>query len=211
MKSLFTASFVLVCIALSAQEYCEDPDTSSFLDVFIEQLITEIPKDGETPLKDAFVSHLDELIDPSIIYDGSYRAVEWPCGDAPAEIGVCADVVVRAFLKVDICLQRDIRLHRRVNGLPVDPNIDHRRVRNIGPYLVDMGFKIKHKGEHTKLLKGDIIWFKMPGNLDHIAIAMEDGVQHGQPPKVLHNIGYGQVVDRQPWTYEVYEIYRINK
>ena len=57
MKNLFTASFVLVCIALSAQETCEDLDTSSFLDVFTEQLITEMPKDTifSLPVKNGII------------------------------------------------------------------------------------------------------------------------------------------------------------
>jgi len=203
------SGFIIV-LSTNAQETSEDLDGSAFIDILVEQIIADMPKDDEhTSLKDDFISHLDELIDPSIIYDGSYRRLDNLCDDVPADVGVCSDVVIRAFHKVDMCLAEHVRALRVTQGLPIDRHIDHRRVRNIGALFTAEGWSVKYKGKLTPIYKGDIIWFKMPGNLDHIAIAMEDGVQYTHPPKVLHNIGYGQVVDKQPWAYEVYEIYRI--
>ena len=205
------SGFIIV-LSTNAQETSEDLDGSAFIDILIEQIIADMPKDPsyeELSLNTLFIEGLETLINPDIVYDPSYRRLDNMCDDVPADVGVCSDVVIRAFHNVDICLAEYVGAYRLTEGLPVDTNIDHRRVRNLGALFNDQGWKVKYKGELTKILKGDIIWFKMPGNLDHIAIAMEDGVQYGHPPKVLHNIGYGQVVDKQPWAYHVHEIYRM--
>lgn len=41
-------------------------------------------------------------------YDASYQKLEYPNGDVPIETGVCSDVVVRAFRKAGIDLQKDV-------------------------------------------------------------------------------------------------------
>src|SRR5215203_3778236 len=73
----------------------------------------------------------------TVRYDGAYRRIPYPMGDVPAEIGVCSDVVVRAYRAVAIDLQQ--RVHEDMRGAFAayprawgmarpDPNIDHRRV-----------------------------------------------------------------------------------
>jgi uncharacterized protein YijF (DUF1287 family) len=38
-------------------------------------------------------------------YDGSYRRIAYPNGDVPREIGVCTDVIVRAYRHAGVDLQ----------------------------------------------------------------------------------------------------------
>ena len=46
-----------------------------------------------------------------VTYDGSYRGIAYPMGDVPAHIGVCTDVVFRAYRAgLGIDLQRRVRL-----------------------------------------------------------------------------------------------------
>jgi uncharacterized protein YijF (DUF1287 family) len=152
------------------------------------------------PKRYRFVSCLPELVDRGIIYDPSYRRVDFPCGDVPDNIGVCADVVVRAFLNIDVCLQQEIYNYRKSKGLSTDTNIDHRRVRNLGPYFESKGWEVHiNKNE---LEPGDIIWWKING-LDHVGIVYHNG-------KMLHNIGRGQSVDIKPDHYHIYRVFRIN-
>jgi uncharacterized protein YijF (DUF1287 family) len=40
-----------------------------------------------------------------VTYDGSYRRIGYPGGDVPETIGVCTDVVIRAYRKVGVDLQ----------------------------------------------------------------------------------------------------------
>src|SRR5688572_13134508 len=41
-------------------------------------------------------------------YDPAYVGIDYPGGDVPLETGVCSDVVVRAFRKAGIDLQKEI-------------------------------------------------------------------------------------------------------
>lgn len=151
------------------------------------------------PKRYEFVYGLANLVDRSIIYDSRYRQIDFPCGDIPDHVGVCADVVVRAFENIDVCLQQEIYDYRKSKGLSIDTNIDHRRVRNLGPYFESKGWEISKK---RKLQPGDIIWWKVNGS-DHIGIVYHNG-------KMLHNEGRGQSVDIKPDHYPIYKVYRIN-
>src|SRR5688572_15501730 len=68
-------------------------------------------------------------------YDGSYRRIPYPGGDVPAEIGVCTDVVIRAYRAVGIDLQQRVHedMRRAFDAYPrlwglqrPDASIDHR-------------------------------------------------------------------------------------
>src|ERR1044071_1610156 len=72
-------------------------------------------------------------------YDPSYQKLDYPNGDVPIETGVCSDVIVRAFRKANIDLQKEVHEDMKTNfsayptrwGLSgPDANIDHRRVPN---------------------------------------------------------------------------------
>ena len=80
-----------------------------------------------------------ERLKHKVTYDGSYRKIAYPGGDVPNNIGVCTDVVIRAYRKLGIDLQE--RVHRDMlnsfaqypnlpkwNRMRPDTNIDHRRV-----------------------------------------------------------------------------------
>src|SRR5437870_6153206 len=41
-------------------------------------------------------------------YDPAYTKIAYPNGDVPIETGVCSDVVIRAFRKVGIDLQKEV-------------------------------------------------------------------------------------------------------
>jgi len=41
-------------------------------------------------------------------YDNSYQKIDYPNGDVPIETGVCSDVIVRAFRKAGIDLQKNV-------------------------------------------------------------------------------------------------------
>ena len=73
-------------------------------------------------------------------YDPSYVQIAYPNGDVPANTGVCTDVVIRAYRKLGIDLQKEVHEDMKANfdkypkqwGLSrPDRNIDHRRVPNL--------------------------------------------------------------------------------
>lgn len=161
---------------------------------------------SDNSLRSKFISNLSSLEDRFVTYDPSYRQIDYPCGDVPSNVGVCSDVVVRAFLKVDICLQEEVYKYRKSKGLPTDTNIDHRRVRNLCPYFKSLGWEIPVTNDSSNedyYQPGDILWWKLPGEIDHIGIVTEDY-------KVLHNFGFGQGADSWPFVFEIHKAYRIN-
>ncbi len=88
----------------------------------------------------------------SVRYDGAYRRIGYPGGDVPANIGVCTDVVVRAYRAVDVDLQvlvhedmsRAFSSYPRAWGLAKpDSNIDHRRVPNLRTFFKRRGASLE--------------------------------------------------------------------
>ena len=84
--------------------------------------------------------HAIELTKQKVLYDGNYFPIAYPNGDVPKGIGVCTDVVVRAYRKVGIDLQKEVHEDMKANfaeypklwGLKsTDKIIDHRRVPNL--------------------------------------------------------------------------------
>src|ERR1051325_772914 len=80
----------------------------------------------------------------TLYYDPSYVKLDYPGGDVPRERGACTDVIIRAFRKVDVDLQKEIHedMARSFSAYPQkwglarpDPNIDHRRVPNMMTYF----------------------------------------------------------------------------
>lgn len=47
-----------------------------------------------------------------VMYDSSYRQIDYPNGDIPSHYGVCSDVVIRSYRQLGIDLQK--RLHEDI-------------------------------------------------------------------------------------------------
>ena len=77
-----------------------------------------------------------ELTKQKVVYDPSYFSITYPNGDIPKGKGVCTDVVIRAYRRIGVDLQKEVHEDMRTNfniypkiwGLKTtDKNIDHRR------------------------------------------------------------------------------------
>src|SRR4051812_47655410 len=62
------------------------------------------PADGVARLVSAAVAQAGR----AVRYDGAYRRIPYPMGDVPADVGVCTDVVIRAYRAVGIDLQQRV-------------------------------------------------------------------------------------------------------
>ena len=152
-----------------------------------------------------FVDSLETLINPNIKYDARYRKLTNMCDDVPANVGVCSDVIIRAFAKIDRCLAQEMYNYRKRKGHATDRHIDHRRVRNLGALFTDYGYEIpaKHSRYNADYYKpGDILWWKINGITDHVGIVTKSG-------KVLHNYGMGQIANVTPFAYKIHKVYRL--
>ena len=52
------------------------------------------------------VSSLIERTTHNVTYDGSYLSIPYPNGDVPKDIGVCTDVIIRAYRQLGTDLQK---------------------------------------------------------------------------------------------------------
>jgi len=63
------------------------------------------------------VNAADERTRHSVVYDGSYQRIGFPWGDVSNDIGVCTDVVIRAYRKLGIDLQHLVNHDMSLNFL----------------------------------------------------------------------------------------------
>jgi uncharacterized protein YijF (DUF1287 family) len=129
------------------------------------------------------------------VYDASYVRLAYPNGDVARGRGACTDVVIRALRRaVGHDLQRAVYADRRRRGVKQpDPNIDHRRVRNLRPFFARHAQTLTKQVTPENLAAGawragDIVCWKLPGGLDHIGI-VSDRKNAAGVPLVIHNIG----------------------
>jgi uncharacterized protein YijF (DUF1287 family) len=133
-------------------------------------------------------------------YDGSYRRIPYPGGDVPADVGVCTDVVIRAYRAVGVDLQqrvhedmgRAFHAYPKLWGLPApDPNIDHRRVPNLQAYFRRRGTAVAVTRDPRDYRVGDLVTWMLPGNLPHIGLVVAEPGAGAEGPTIVHNIGNG--------------------
>lgn len=132
------------------------------------------------------------------IYDPSYRKLDYPMGDVPWYIGVCTDVVVRAYRQMGIDLQQLVHQSRLGSG---DRNIDHRRVRVLKKFFARKGTRLKVSDNPEDYKPGDLVTYYLPEGTfskTHIAIVSDRKTASGMP-LVIHNIGYG--VSEEDWLF----------
>ena len=121
-------------------------------------------------------------------YDSRYFDGGFP----PDNIGVCTDVVWRAFKNAGYNLREmvDLDIQLRSEAYPAvenrDKNIDFRRVRNLlvffREYAIELTVDVEQIGEWQP---GDIVIFK---GVEHIGIVSDRRSKDGQP-YIIHNGG----------------------
>ena len=155
-----------------------------------------------------------------VIYDPSYYAIDYPNGDVPEGKGVCTDVVIRAYRKFGIDLQKEVHEDMSTNfqvypnlwGLTrTDKNIDHRRVPNLMRFFERHGTMLRNSTRPKDYLPGDIVCWNLGGATTHIGIVTDELSGDGQTFKVIHNIGFGQVVEDMLFDYPIIGHYRYTK
>lgn len=152
-------------------------------------------------------------------YDPAYVALDFPGGDVPADRGVCTDVLIRAFrtawgLDLQQVVNRDMRAHfsdyPQNWGLSApDPNIDHRRVPNLQRLFARAGAVQPIRTEPAEYAPGDIVSWRLPGNLPHIGIVSDRMNPDNNAPMILHNIGGGAQEDDLLFSFPITGHYRI--
>jgi uncharacterized protein YijF (DUF1287 family) len=150
-------------------------------------------------------------------YDPAYAGIDYPGGDVPLETGVCSDVVVRAFRKADIDLQKDIHedMGRAWSAYPKkwgaarpDPNIDHRRVLNLMVYFDRQSKTLPITNNRADYLPGDIVAWELSSGIEHIGIVVNTWSDVGNGYMIVHNIGAGARSEDVLFNWKVIGHYR---
>jgi uncharacterized protein YijF (DUF1287 family) len=169
-----------------------------------------------TPATD-LVAAARSQVGVTLYYNPAYEKLSYPGGDVPIERGVCTDVVVRAYRKLGLDLQQLVHqdMKKAWDKYPhaqkwqlkkPDPNIDHRRVPNLATFLGRHGTSITPSKEGRDYLPGDVVTWRLPGNLTHIGIVGDK--RAGAVPLMLHNIGNGTQEEDMLFKYDITGHYR---
>ena len=155
----------------------------------------------------------------SVRYNGTYFKIAYPNGDVPAEFGVCTDVVIRAYRKLNIDLQQlvheDIRksfalypAKRNWGQTKPDTNIDHRRVPNLQTFFTRYGTALPVTTNGGDYKPGDLVTWMVSGNLPHIGIVVDKKSDDGERPLIVHNIGAGPQLEDMLFEFKITGHYR---
>ena len=152
------------------------------------------------------------LTQQQVAYDPSYFSIAYPNGDVPADKGVCTDVVIRAYRKLGIDLQKevheDMKAHfdqyPKIWGLrTTDKNIDHRRVPNLMVFFKRQGAGKPITQNPADYQPGDVVSWSLGGGLTHIGIVVDKKSADGKRNLIVHNIGAGQVLEDCLFDYKI--------
>lgn len=177
-----------------------------------------------SPAQDSFAEKLSaaalELTKQKVEYDPAYFSIPYPNGDVPAGKGVCTDVIIRAYRKMGIDLQKEVHEDMKANferypknwGLKsTDRNIDHRRVPNLMTFFSRKGTVLKITHQAEDYVPGDIVCWNLGGAVTHIGLVVNKKSPDGKRYMIVHNIGAGQVMEDGLFAYKIIGHYRFQK
>ncbi|RXR17848.1 DUF1287 domain-containing protein [Flavobacterium amnicola] len=191
---------------------CKKENTSYVAKATSNQSVVPIEKpfDFYDKLSNAAIS----IIDPEVVYTPNYIGIEYPNGDVPSKTGVCTDVVIRTYRKLDIDLQKEVHEDMKANftlypnlkkwGLKTtDTNIDHRRVPNLEIFFERKGKKLPVSQNPADYKTGDIVTWMINEKLPHIGIVTHLKSEDGKRNLIVHNVGNGQVLADCLFSYTI--------
>ncbi|HEY4653586.1 MAG TPA: DUF1287 domain-containing protein [Cyclobacteriaceae bacterium] len=175
---------------------------------------------GQTDFYSRLADSTFVLTKQRVQYDPAYFGLDYPNGDVPAGKGVCTDVVIRAYRKLGIDLQKevheDIKAHfekypKNWGLTGPDRNIDHRRVPNLMTFFARYGAVKRISRDPGDYQPGDIVCWNLGGGITHIGIVVRKKSADGQRHLIVHNIGAGQVLEDCLFRFRIIGHYRYTK
>jgi uncharacterized protein YijF (DUF1287 family) len=164
------------------------------------------------------ISHAKWQTTQKVKYDGKYYKIPYPNGDVPANIGVCTDVIIRAYRSIGKDLQKLVHEDmlnnkaeydkRRFYKKEADSNIDHRRTFNLRTYFTRQGFKKPITDKESDYLPGDIVFWDIAAG--HVGIVVDIKVPGTTRYYVVHNICCGPQMEDFLFNAKIIDHYRWN-
>jgi uncharacterized protein YijF (DUF1287 family) len=141
------------------------------------------------PHLDPFTSKLIESVAAQTRTVKIYRDGYYDGGDPPERYGVCTDVVIRSFRHAGVDLQTEVAEDVRAHPdsyliLRPDPNIDHRRTRNLIVFF-------RHRARELPDVDwepGDVVFWSThnDGRVDHVGM-IACGKEPSGDPTIIHH------------------------
>jgi uncharacterized protein YijF (DUF1287 family) len=175
---------------------------------------------GQTNFYDKLSDAALGLTKQKVVYDPAYFTISYPNGDVPADKGVCTDVVIRAYRKVGIDLQKEVHEDMTANfnkypkkwGLKYsNTSIDHRRVPNLMVFFARHGKIEPITDKSDDYLPGDIVCWNLGGAITHIGLVVNKKSTDSKRNLIVHNIGGGQVLADCLFEFKIIGHYRYGK
>lgn len=151
-------------------------------------------------------------------YDPAYVVLAYPMGDVPMEKGVCTDVVIRAFRRAGVDLQKEVHEDMAKNfavypkkwNLPQpDTNIDHRRVPNLQTFFTRRGKSLAITDKPENYQPGDVVAWDLDGKgLTHIGLISNFYNEKTKRYLIIHNIGSGARTEDKLFDWKIIGHYR---
>ncbi|QQS37373.1 MAG: DUF1287 domain-containing protein [Ignavibacteriales bacterium] len=188
----------------------------SILTLIIFTSLTSAQSDFFVELADSTLT----LTKQKVTYSPDYVTITYPNGDVPADKGVCTDVIIRAYRKLGIDLQKEVHEDMKNNfskypkhwGLTQpDKNIDHRRVPNLMTFFTRHGMVKPITRNAKDYLPGDIVCWELRPAVTHIGILVNKKSSDGKRFMIVHNIGAGQVMEDCLFDYKIIGHYTYKK
>ena len=208
MNFIFVIAFLLSFSSCNKQETLSD----STILISEKQVISSIenPNSFAEKLSNAAI----QIIDKNVIYSPDYVKLKYPNGDVPAKTGVCTDVIIRAYRKLNIDLQKEVHEDMVANftkypnlkkwGLKTtDKNIDHRRVPNLEVFFDRKGKTLSITQNANDYKTGEIVTWMINDKLPHIGIITHLKSKDGKRNLIVHNVGNGQVLEDCLFSYTI--------
>lgn len=152
-----------------------------------------------------------------VTYDPSYFSIDYPNGDVPGDKGVCTDVIIRAYRKSGIDLQKEVHEDMKSNFSKypkiwnlktTDKNIDHRRVPNLMTFFKRKGASLPVTQNANEYVPGDVVAWNLGGAITHIGIVVNKKSTDNERYLIVHNIGAGQVLEDCLFKFKIIGHYR---
>lgn len=156
---------------------------------------------AESTFSDRLAAAALAQLEHRVWYDPAYYRIPYPNGDVPDSIGVCTDVIIRAYRRTGVDLQRlvheDVVSSPRSYGISrADASIDHRRVPNLMRFFKRRGAALPVSDSAESYRAGDVVAWRLAPGLTHIGVVVWKSDSLAKAPMVVHNIGrYGRGPD----------------
>ena len=207
-------NYIFIFVFFLSFTSCKKQESLSDKTILISEKQAISPIENPNSFAEKLSNAAISIIDKNVIYTPDYVKLKYPNGDVPAKTGVCTDVIIRAYRKLNIDLQKEVHEDMVANftkypnlekwGLKTtDKNIDHRRVPNLEVFFGRKGKTLPISQTANDYKTGEIVTWMINDKLPHIGIVTHLKSEDGKRNLIVHNVGGGQVLEDCLFSYTI--------